>query len=60
MPELMVNWQKNRPCSRPCHRSVISRRHDERAINDKRRNATMECEDFLEPEQDQEYDDDHL
>lgn len=39
------------------HKTVMKSGHDARTINDKERHS-MECEDFLEPIQDQEYDDD--
>jgi len=32
--------------------------HDEQTTMENRRKREMECEDFLEPQQDQEYDDD--
>ena len=41
-----------------CHPDVTIRGHDSHASIGNRRNEEMECEDFLEPKQDQEYDDD--
>jgi hypothetical protein len=41
-----------------CHAYVTGDGHDARTKRINRRNVEMECEEFLEPPEDQEYDDD--